>query len=209
MATSAPEPADPEDAILDATPDDPNASRRREHGRNGRFTRTLARVRRDAQAAELRAEGHTYKQIADELGYYDKKEAWTAVRRAIADVARPAVTKLISTESAELDTLYAEALAVLQRDHVTVSHGKVIMWLNPETQEEEPLLDDGPKMQAIQLALRVRESYRKLHGLDQPAKIDATVHEVTQQDLELQEMLREAKAKTAAEEQEIRAGREA
>jgi hypothetical protein len=162
---------DPDDDTLDATPDeDPNASQRRDHAPDGRFTRTLASVRRDAEAAELRNNGRTYTQIANELGYYDRKEAWRGVRRAIADVARPAVTRLIGTESAELDLLYTEALAILQRDHVTVSHGKVITWRNPETEVDEPLLDDGPKMQAIQLALRVRESYRKLHGLDQPAK---------------------------------------
>jgi hypothetical protein len=163
---------DPDDDALDATPDeDPNASQRRVHARNGRFTRTLASVRRDSKAVELRAAGRTYKEIADELGYYDRKEAWRAVRRVVSEEVRPAVTRLIGTESAELDLLYAEALAVLQRDHVTVSHGKVITWRNPETLAEEPLLDDGPKMQAIQLALRVRESYRKLHGLDQPAQV--------------------------------------
>jgi hypothetical protein len=36
-----------------------------------------------------------------------------------------------------------------------------------------------------------------------PVKVDATVHEVTQKDLELQEMLREAKARVPLEEQQI------
>jgi hypothetical protein len=163
---------EPDDATLDAIPhEDPNASQRRSHGRNGRFTRRLASVRRDAQAAELRDAGHTYTQIANELGYYDRKEAWRGVRRAIADVARPAVTHLIGAESAELDLLYAEACAILQRNHITVSHGKIVTWRNPETQEEEPLPDDGPKLAAITTALRVRESYRRLHGLDSDTKV--------------------------------------
>jgi hypothetical protein len=118
--------------------------------------------------------GHTYQYIADELGYYDRKEAWRGVKRAIDDIARPAVTRLIETESAELDTLYAEACAILQRHHVTVSHGKVITWLNPETGNEETLQDDGPKLAAIQVALKIRESYRRLHGLDSEKKVSVT-----------------------------------
>ncbi|WP_406444534.1 hypothetical protein OHB14_36685 [Streptomyces sp. NBC_01613] len=175
----------------------------------GRFQRTMESVRRDARAAELLAQHRTYQQIADELGYYDKKEAWWGVKRAKADVARPAITKLIATESEELDALYAEACAILQRSHVTVSHGKVIMWRNPDTGEDEPLEDDGPKLAAIRVALDVRKAYQDLHGLKQPAKIDATIHEVTQQDLELQEMIREAKAAVSAEEQQIRDGGDA
>jgi hypothetical protein len=46
------------------------------------------------------------------------------------------------------------------------------MWRNPETGQEEPLADDGPKLAAIQVALRVRESYRRLHGLDSETKVN-------------------------------------
>lgn len=160
----------------DDTPtDDPHAAQRRQrHPATGRFTRDMKTVRRDAQAADLYADGLNYQQIADQLGYAHRSDAKKAIDRAKADVARPAVTKLIAAESEELDALYVEAVAILQRNHVTVSHGKVIMWLNPETGQEEPLQDDGPKLAAIQTALRVRESYRKLHGLDQPAKTEVS-----------------------------------
>lgn len=152
--------------------DDPNAHLRRDRNSTGRFVRSLDTVRRDAAAAEYLADhpGATYEEIKERYGYAHRSDAKKAIERAKADVARPAVTRLIATESEELDALYTEACAILRRRHITVSHGKVIMWRNPDTGEDEPLLDDGPKMQAIQLALRVRESYRKLHGLDQPAK---------------------------------------
>jgi len=156
--------------------EDPYAFLNRDRDRMGRFRRTLANVRRDAAAAEYQADNPnaTLQQIAELFGYYDKSEARRGILRAKADVARPAVSKLIATESEELDALYTEACAIIQRNHVTVSHGKVIMWRNPETGEEEPLLDDGPKLAAITAALRIRESYRKLHGLDQPAKQEIT-----------------------------------
>jgi hypothetical protein len=142
-------------------------------GNNGRFIRNLKSVRRDAACAQYQADNPkiTYRELAEIFGYYDKSEARLAIQRAKADVARPAVTKLIADESQELDALYTEACNILQRNHITVSHGKIITWLNPETGAEEPLADDGPKLQAIQVALRVRESYRKLHGLDQPSQV--------------------------------------
>jgi hypothetical protein len=137
----------------------------------GHFVRSLDSVRRDAQAAELLAQRRTYQQIADELGYSSKGDAWRAVQRARADVARPAVTKLIQAESEQLDDLYVMAMEVIDANHVVVSHGKVVTMRDPETGEDKPLADSGPKIQAIQTALRIRESYRKLHGLDQPAQV--------------------------------------
>lgn len=173
MATGnePPVPAEPpEDGPNGGTPS-PLHGNHRLHTGKGRFERSPETATRDAQAADLRAQGWKLQDIADELGYPDRSCARRGIIRARADVARPAITKLIQTESAELDELYTEALAILQRNHVTVSHGKIITWRNPDTGEEEPLQDDGPKLQAIQLALRVRESYRKLLGLDQPAQV--------------------------------------
>jgi hypothetical protein len=162
-------PADPEPTA----PHDPHAHLRRTRNQNGRFTRDMTTVRRDAAVAEHLADHPqtTYNELAELFGFSHRKDAYNAVLRAKADVARPAVSKLIDDESQELDALYTEACKILQRNHITVSHGRIVTWLNPETQQEEPLLDDGPKLTAIQTALRVRESYRKLHGLDQPSRL--------------------------------------
>lgn len=171
--TTGNEPTVPDDTTPSPGPQgDPHAHLRRPRNYNGRFERSIHTVRRDAAAAEYKADHPeaTLREIAERFGYYDKSEARRGIERAKADVARPAIAKLIGDESAELDALYAEALAILQRNHVTVSHGKIITCRNDDTGNDEPLLDDGPKLQAIQMALRVRESYRKLHGLDQPAK---------------------------------------
>lgn len=46
----------------------------------------------------------------------------------------------------------------------------------------------------------------KLLGLDAPIQVDATVLEVTQQDLEVQELIREAEAQAAVAEQAIKNG---
>ena len=139
----------------------------------GRFARTIDAARRDAAAAEYLADhpGTSYRQLADLFGYYDKGQAWRALQAVKAEVVRPAVEKLIQAESEQLDDLYVMAMEVIEANHVVVSHGKVITMRDPESGEEKPLKDSGPKLAAIQTALRVRESYRKLHGLDQPAQV--------------------------------------
>lgn len=157
-----------------ATPDGdtPNPRPQQRDGRN-RFVRSMDTVRRDAAAAEYWAEHRcTYQEIADRFGYYDRSEAWRGIQKAKQDVALPAVTKLRQTEAEQLDALYVLAMEIIERDHVTVSHGKVIMMVDPETGDEKPLLDDGPRLQAIQTALRIRDQYQVLHGLKQPAKVE-------------------------------------
>lgn len=106
---------------------------------------------------------------------------------------------------ARFDRLEAAALIVLERHHITVNNGQIIRI------DDEPLLDDAPVLAAIDRLNRIEdgrlknnESLRRLFGLDAPAKVDATVHEVTQQDLELQQMVRDAKAKVAAQEEALR-----
>ncbi|MFE3031566.1 hypothetical protein ACFXKY_07945 [Streptomyces canus] len=179
--------------------------------KTGRFFATLEDAEKAARAARLKSANPkmTYQEIADTVGYSHRGNAYRAIERCREAVIHEAGAELVASEAAQLDDLFAAALEVLERDHVTVSHGKIITMEDPETGEEKPLLDDGPKLAAIDRLLRVRESYRRLFGIDQPVKVDATVHEVTQQDLELQEMLREAKAAVRSEEAQIRDGGDA
>jgi hypothetical protein len=139
----------------------------------GRFDRSIHTVERDAAAAGLRAENKTYQEIADELGFCDKGEAWRAVQRAKADVARVPVAKLIQTEAEQLDVLYVAALEVLERDHVMVSHGKII-----KDDTGNPLLDDAPKLAAIGQLRALRESYRKLFGADAPSRVSVDAQQL-------------------------------
>jgi hypothetical protein len=99
---------------------------------------------------------------------------------------------------------------VMGRKHITVNNGRVIKVVNPETLEEEPVEDDTFILQAVDRLNRIEESrrrtsesIRRLLGLDMPVKVDATVTETTQQDIELQEMIRDAKVKVQLEEQQI------
>jgi hypothetical protein len=133
---------------------------------NGRYAENPETAARYAQAAALRAQGRTFQQIADELGWANKGEAWRAVQAAREAVLHGPAEKLIRTEAAQLDELYVEALDVLTREHVMVSHGRIVYG-----DDGEPLLDDGPKLAAIDRLVKVRESYRKLLGLDAPSRV--------------------------------------
>ncbi|MFJ9887168.1 hypothetical protein ACIQRW_15040 [Streptomyces sp. NPDC091287] len=139
----------------------------------GRYTRSIESVRRDATAADLRSQRKSYQQIAEELGYSDKGEAWRGVQRAKADVAREPVTRLIRSEAAQLDDLYVSALEVLERDHIMVSHGKIV-----KDDDGNPLLDDGPKLAAIRELRTIRESYRKLFGADAPSRVSVDAQQL-------------------------------
>jgi hypothetical protein len=136
-------------------------------GTNGKWTRTVEGIERDAAAARLRSEGKSYRQIAAELGC-DLHTAHDAVQRAIAAVVAEPAAAAIHFELDRLDRLHRAAMEVLERHHVTVSNGKVIVV------DGEPLLDDGPVLAAIDRLVRISESRRKLLGLDQPAKMNVS-----------------------------------
>lgn len=181
----------------------------------GRYERTIDTAERDALAAKLRARGHSYHEIGLELGV-TRSNAFLACERALADVIREPAEDLLKVELQRLDLqlvrlhrLETAAQRVLDARHITVNNGKVIY--QPGT--EEPMEDDGPALQAIDRLVKIEaarnqnsERRAKLLGLDAALKVDATVHEVTQQDIELQEMLQEAKARVAAQEQALRDG---
>ncbi|MFJ1695674.1 hypothetical protein ACIOHC_11065 [Streptomyces sp. NPDC088252] len=134
---------------------------------NGKYEYVNTAVQRDAAASLLKAEGKTYQEIADTLGYYDRGHAWRGVQRARTAILREPAEHLMQVEAERLDEQYVAALSILEREHVMVSHGKVVC-----DDMGQPILDDGPKLAALREMRQIRESYRRLHGLDSPAKVD-------------------------------------
>lgn len=142
-------------------------------GSKGRFITTIDHDEKAARAARLKADNPrmTFQQIADQVGYSSKGDAWRAIEKCRKAVLQSAGAELIASEAALLDDQFVAAMEVLGRDHVVVSHGKVITMADPDTQEEKPLLDDGPKLAALREMRAIRESYRKLLGIDQPTQV--------------------------------------
>lgn len=132
----------------------------------GQYVRTLEGATRDARAVELRSQGWTYRQIAEELGYSSHKTVIAACRRAIRDITKGPAEKLIALHMERLETLYEAALEVAEREHVVVSHGKII-----RDDDGTPLTDSGPKLAALREARATLESFRKLTGIDAPSRV--------------------------------------
>lgn len=162
-------------------PNDPGRSRTSQ----GRFARANAEVEHDARAAELRGQGKSYRAIARELGV-SVSSAHDAVMRAFRDTLSEPAEQARAVELARLEEAHDAALAVLLREHLTVSHGKIIVG-----NDGRPLIDDGPTLQAIDRIRALSESRRKLLGLDAPQR-----HELTMEAIDA--ALAEADAELAA-----------
>lgn len=167
----------------------------------GRYVRTLESAARDAEAARLHAQGWTYKAIAAELQMGDKSTAIRAVQRAVRAVVQGPAEEVLKLHTARLEYAYGKAVEIAEADHIMVSQGKIM-----RDDEGRPLRDHAPVLAALREARQTLDSFRIMMGLNQPVKVDATVREVTQEDIELAELIRETQAKNAALEQQIRGG---
>lgn len=149
-------------------------------GGNGRFERNLETATRDAEAARLRTRGLTYRQIAAELDMAGPGKAYEAVRRVLAETTQEAADDLRTVELERLDLMYQAALKVLETEHLTISHGKVIY----RDDTGLPLADDGPVLVAIDRMLKIQERRAKLLGLDAPTKANVTVSDAITTEIE-------------------------
>ncbi|MFH9368081.1 hypothetical protein ACH4K8_20665 [Streptomyces anulatus] len=146
--------------------DDPQA---RPHGGDGRFVGSLTTAQRDAEAARLRTQGWTYQRIADHVGFKQRADAYNAVKRVLDATVREAGEDIRALELERLDRLEAAANGVLEREHVTVSNGRVVVL------HETPLPDDGPVLAAIDRLLKIQERRARLLGLDAPTKQNISI----------------------------------
>nr|GID40147.1 hypothetical protein Aca09nite_66530 [Actinoplanes campanulatus] len=129
-------------------------------------------AQRRRQAIDMRMAGASYQRIADQLGYTSRGAACQDITRALEQAV---AEQIISAEAyreeelQRLDALLAEAWAVLKREHLTVSHGKVVY----DDTTGQPILDDGPTLAAIDRILKIQERRSKYLGLDAPTRVEA------------------------------------
>lgn len=152
-----------------------------------------------AAAYELRLTGLSIRDIAGRLGI-PASTVHVRITTALRERVDPLVELYRAVELDRLDQLAVKAWEVLNADHVVVSNGRVV--LDPGT--GQPMKDDAPVLQAIDRLIRITESRRKLLGLDAPLRADLTVTPVDPTDIELARMIEEARARSAAEEAQLR-----
>lgn len=129
-------------------------------------------AQRRAEAVDMRIAGASFKAIAEKLGYKTASAACQdigrALEQAVAEQTR-SVEAYREEELQRLDALLSEAWAILKRDHLTVSHGRVVY----DDTTGKPILDDGPTLAAIDRILKIQERRSKYLGLDAPTKVEA------------------------------------
>lgn len=149
---------------------------------NDRYAQVLVAQRR-TRLIKARIDGISFEDIADdpEFGYNGSVSAarkdFTRARRAAKEAEQ------------EMADLWVQQ----QVDR----HEHYLRCLAPRVDKGEP--------RAIEVAVQVGVRIAKLLGIDAPVRVDATITEqTTVVDLELHEMINEAKARIANEEQQLR-----
>lgn len=160
-------------------------------GADGKFIRTLEGAERDAEACRLKSRGLSYRQIAAQLGLADHSNARRAVERALAETVAEPAAEVRQLMLMEIGYLKQHALAVLERQHVTVNRGEVIY------HGGKPLLDDGPVLQAINTYLHVLKREADLCGVDAPKRLEVITLDAI--DAEIARLTAELEQRIAAE----------
>lgn len=65
-------------------------------------------------------------------------------------------------------------------------------------------VDHGNRLAAVDRVIKLQDRAAKMLGTDAPEKVEASVTQVTQEDIALAELVREARAQAAVEEQQLR-----
>lgn len=151
---------------------------------------------------EMRLRGMSIRAIAAATGL-SVTTAWRRIDCEITETLDPLRAKVRELEIERLDRMQLIVLAVLDREHVVISDGRVV-YRTDDDGKRAPVLDSGPALAAIDRLLKIQERRARLLGLDAAVKVDATVTETTQQDLELIDMVNAAKAKAAAAEASLK-----
>lgn len=158
-------------------PHDEQPNGQRLHGR------TVARAERDAEAARLRSQGYSYRQIGGMLGI-DHSTAADAVSRALRAVPIESVGELRRLESARLDAMEQELDKIIASPpHIVAASGQITA---------QP--DLRVAVLAVDSKIRLSARRAKLNGLDAPTR---TIRE-TQADAALNDQIRAALARIQA-----------
>lgn len=132
--------------------------------------------------------GLTLVQLMDKYGY-SRQTVVTRLDMAI----KARIPDTVDTYRAQINEAIDLAMSRLGRSiemgESIIEHGRA--------QQDVAMMERGQTM--ITNALRTMAGYldrrAKLNGTDAPLKTESTIHQVTQADLSLQEMIREARAK--------------
>ncbi len=161
--------------------------------------RNTADIAREQQLCfRLRIEHFTIRQIAELTGL-GVATVHKRITDEITDTVAPYREQYKAMARERYDGMSRRVLDLMDRPRYLVSDGKVVLV------EGEPVLDADFQLRCLDrlIAIEVRRS--AMEGYNAPVKVDATVTEVTQEDIEAAALIREAKARAATQKARLEA----
>jgi hypothetical protein len=142
----------------------------------------LETAAKESQACHLRATGLSFDQIATALGYNDRAAAFKAVQRGYASVRHEGADELRVVERERHNLIVTKLWEIVDTDHVAHNNGRIVLDL-----DGRPILDNGPKIAALNALLKASERLAKREGLDAPTQLSvSTIDSIDAQIIELE-----------------------
>lgn len=139
--------------------------------RTGKFLKTLESAGRDAEACRMLERGHTYQEIADTLGFGNRGHAYRAVQQALAALPRESAMELRRVRTNQLNYLLYNAMQIIGGTYPVVSQSGQIV----RDEDGQPLLDEAPRLAAIDKARRIVMDLAKIEGIIAPIRTEAVI----------------------------------
>ena len=136
--------------------------------------------------------------IATQLGYKTASAVSQDITRALEarrDELRDQADLLTALEAEKLDALERQLWSYIRRRHILVSQGQII-----RDEHGDPFIDDDPGIRAAGVMLRAFDRRAKLHGLDQPTRVNAKVEVQDELDADIERLAQELAATPARSE---------
>jgi hypothetical protein len=149
---------------------------------------------------ELYLAGHNLREIAELTGL-SKTTVSRRLECEIRETVDPLREQYRRVQHDRLERLFNRAVEIIRTPHPLVSDGRVV-----RGPDGVPLEDPGVTLAAIGRAESLVGRMMRLHGTEGALKVDATLTETTQQDLELIDMVNKAKADAALAEARLKGG---
>lgn len=147
---------------------------------------------------ELYLAGLNLREISEATGL-SKTTVTRRLECEIRETVDPLREQYKRVQHDRLEKLWARTVEIIRTPHLVVSEGRVV-----KGPDGLPMEDHGVTLAAIGRAESLVGRMMRLHGTEAPTRVDATVTETTQVDIEAAEMVAEAKAKAAAAEARLR-----
>ncbi|QEQ93584.1 helix-turn-helix DNA-binding domain protein [Streptomyces phage Zuko] len=145
---------------------------------------------RTGEAPECAGVGWTIARVADEMGC-SVFRVQKLLNKYTPKLLDKDASRHRDIEIGKLDLLEERLWLMIDEEYYTVSNGQVVYF-----ETGEPVPDIDPVMKIIDRLLKVMERRAKLLGLDKPVRVEATVHQVDNMDMELAEMIRRGRAES-------------